>query len=109
MKGPGQYCILDNATIHHALASRLMLEDVFNNLYYFCPPYSPHLKPIEPCFALVKEWIRKHENEALLNPVEYINKAFQLHAVGGANADAVRGHWRLYFANHQAFLDRFFN
>ena len=101
------YGILDNAAIHHVLASRLMLEDVFENRYYFSPPYSPHLKPIEPCFALVKQWIRKHENEALLNPVEYINRAFQLHSVGGALADSVFGHWLLHFANHEAFLNRF--
>jgi transposase len=49
----------------------------------FVPPYSPNLKPIEPCFALVKKWLRQHENEALLNPVVFINRAFDIHSIGG--------------------------
>jgi hypothetical protein len=96
--------VFDNAAIHHSLGSRLMLEDVFTNLYYFLPVYSPHLNPIEPCFALVKEWIRHHEVEALVNPVVFINRAFSEFALGGPSADSVMGHFQLYFANHEAFL-----
>ena len=66
-----------------------MLEDVFDNNYYFLPVYSPHLNPIEPCFALVKEWIRHHEEEALADPVHYINMAFNRYSVGGIQAGSV--------------------
>ena len=51
--------------------------------YYFLPVYSPHLNPIEPCFALVKEWIRHREIEALADPVAFIKLAFGQFAVGG--------------------------
>ena len=75
--------VFDNARIHHTLASRLMLEDVFDHQYYFLPMYSPQLNPIEPCFALVKEWIRHREIEALADPVAFIKLAFGQFAVGG--------------------------
>ena len=97
----GAIGIFDNATIHRTLGSRLMLEDVFTNLYYFLPVYSPHLNPIEPCFA---QWIRHHEIEALADPVVFINRAFSMFALGGPSADSVMGHFQLYFANHEAFL-----
>jgi transposase len=101
----GVYGILDNARIHHVLQSRVILEEVFNGLYVFVPPYSPNLKPIEPCFALVKNWLRRHENAALLDPVGFINNAFQLHAIGEERAASVMGHWHLYFENYNMFLD----
>ena len=105
--GEESFGIFDNsnARIHHVLRSRITLEDVFHGMYRFVPPYSPNLKPIEPCFALVKNWLRQHENEALLNPVVYINRAFDIHSIGGERAASVMGHWRLYFENHQYFLD----
>ena len=82
-----------------------MLEDVFDNNYYFLPVYSPHLNPIEPCFALVKEWIRQHEEEALADPVLYIiNMAFNRYSVGGIQAGSVLGHFNLYISNHEAYL-----
>ena len=40
MLAPGAVGVFDNAAIHHSLGSRLMLEDVFTNLYYFLPVYS---------------------------------------------------------------------
>ena len=89
MTGPGVVGVFDNARIHHTLASRLMLEDVFDHQYYFLPVYSPHLNPIEPCFALVKEWIRHREIEALADPVAFIKLAFGQFAVGGPKADSV--------------------
>ena len=63
------------------------------------------MKPIEPCFALVKEWILNHEDEATLDPVGTINEAFAMFAIGGERANSVRGHWNGYFANYAAFLE----
>jgi hypothetical protein len=99
----GAIGIFDYASIHRTLGSRLMLEDVFTNLYYFLPVYSLHLNPIEPCFALVKEWIRHHEIEALADPLVFINRAFNMFALGGPSADSVMGH-QLYFTSHEFFL-----
>ena len=101
---PDAVGVFDNARIHHTLASRLMLEDVFDNNYYFLPVYSPHLNPIEPYFALVKEWIRNNEEESLADPVHYINMAFNQFSVCGLRAGSVLGHFNLYIANHEAYL-----
>ena len=90
----GAYGIFDNSKIHHVLRSRILLEDVFQGLYRFVPPYSPNLKPIEPCFALVKNWLRQNENEALLNPLLYINRAFDIHSIGQERAASIMGNWR---------------
>ena len=98
----GAIGIFDYASIHRTLGSRLVLEDVFTNLYYFLPVYSLHLNPIEPYFVLVKECIR-HEIEALADPVVFINRAFNMFALGGPSADSVMGH-QLYFTSHEDFL-----
>ena len=68
-----------------------------NGQYFFVPKYSPHLKPIEPCFALVKQYIRQNEEIAKRDPIAFINLAFQRFAIGGLKAGSVRGHWKGYF------------
>ena len=83
MTGPGVVGVFVNARIHHTLASRLTLEGDFDRHYHFLPAYTPHLNSIEPCFALVKEWIRHREIEALADPVAFIKLAFGQCAVGG--------------------------
>jgi hypothetical protein len=60
-------------------------------------PFAPHTKPIETAFATVKRYIREHENEALLNPVDFINVAMAHFGQGGAHNDSIRGHWNRYF------------
>jgi len=103
---PDNVVVLDNATSHHFPDSRIALEAVLNGNYFYSARYSPHLKPIEPCFALVKNWLRNHEDEAVQNPVGTINRAFNLYSIGGENAQSVRGHWNGYFANNAAFLEQ---
>ena len=46
-----------------------------------------------------------HENEAHLSSVKHINRAFDIHSIGGERAASLMGHWRLFFENHQNFLD----
>ena len=93
------YGIFDNARIHTTMNSRrIVVEKVFAEQYYFCPPYSPHLKPIEPCFALEKQWIR-----------EYINRAFHIHSVGETRSGSIIGYWLGYFSNQQLFLNMLLN
>jgi len=70
--------MIDNAKTHHTPASRVVLEQVSGGRYHFSPPYSPHLKPIETSFKLVKEYIHQHELEALFNPVGFIHRAFSV-------------------------------
>lgn len=76
--------LLDNAQTHHTIEARNDLEEAFDGNYYFVPPYSPHLKPIEKGFKLVKEYLKQiNEDEALLNPINFINRAFTLFSIGG--------------------------
>ena len=102
---PHHHLVLDNATIHRAPETTISLEEIFGGSYWFSAPYSPHLKPIEPCFALVKEWIRNHEDEATMDPIGTIGHAFTVFSIGGERADSIRGHWNGYFANYASFLE----
>ena len=102
---PEHHLVLDNATIHHYPTTRIALQEVFNGQYWYSAPYSPHLKPVEPCFALVKEWIRNHEDEATLDPVGTIGRAFRMFEIGGELADSIRGHWNGYFENYAGYLE----
>ena len=105
---PNQYGILDNASIHRTVDTRTKLEEVFNGRYRFCAPYSPHLKPIEKCFKLVKGWI---EGMEMTNPEQYddpimlINAAFDQFSVGRQHANSIRGCWNIYFQLHTNFLN----
>ena len=95
--------MLDNAKIHKTLQSRIALERCFNGDYFYCAKYSPHLKPIEKCFALVKAHIRENEIEATLDPLNFINSAFELFKIGAVRAHCIRGHWKDYFALHDHY------
>ena len=59
------WCLLDNAAQHHTEDTRAVLERVMRGQYYYAPPYSPHLKPVERGFQLIKEWVRAHEIQAI--------------------------------------------
>jgi len=100
-------CMIDNAQIHKTMESTAILEEVFSGNFYFVPKYSPHLKPIEPCFALVKEYIKKNESQAVLNPIQFINSAFNLFAIGNEKSGSIRGHWNGYFNLHKSFNDKY--
>jgi transposase len=97
------FLVLDNARVHKTDEASAVLEAVFNGNYYFGARYSPHLMPIETCFAMVKQYIRNHEIEASLAPVRFIDKAFKRFAIGGSNAHNVYNHFRGYFENHNQF------
>ena len=98
------WVLLDNAAQHHTEETRAELERVTHGQYYYVPPYSPHLKPVERGFKLVKEWIRSHEEEAIQDPVQYINLAFQNYAINGAAADSILHLWDGYVRNHDYFV-----
>jgi hypothetical protein len=102
---PGRtVCMLDNASIHKTDIAIETLEDIFHGRFYYSPKYSPNFKPIELCFKLVKEHIRDNEQEALADPVGFINRTFELFAIGGERAGSVRGCWNQYFHLHANYL-----
>ena len=106
---PHHNIVLNNAAIHHVPETRQVIEALFHGNYWYSARYSPHLKPIEPCFALVKEWIRNHEDEAVDDPIGKIDRAFTVFSVGGERATSIRGHWNGYFAHHEAYLEQLNN
>lgn len=124
------HIVLDNAATHKTAEVVEMLGNVSNNNYTFCAPYSPHLKPVEFGFSNIKRWIRENEQQALADPVEYINRAFHMYSIHGERSTAGKffcfiqlflitihgiyfpfalhaaaGHWGGYFSNHQQYLD----
>ena len=52
--------------------------------------YSPHLEPIEPCFSLVKKYVRR-ENKVIndLECIALIDGAFENYQVGNPNVQKV--------------------
>lgn len=88
--------IIDNAAIHLTDAVRIRLEESFHACFTYCARYSPHLKPIERVFALVKEYIRYNEQRALQDPVGVISEAFELFCIGGPRAHVIHNFFNLY-------------
>jgi hypothetical protein len=67
----------------------------------FSSPYSPELKPIELGFANVKQYIRRHEVQALNDPIGYINQGFELYSIRGPHIDAGKfAKYCVYFSNN---------
>jgi len=102
------FCVLDNARTHHTHDSRVALETVFTGAYHFGARYSPHLMPIETCFAMIKEYIRDNETAATIRPAHFIDRAFRRFAVGGTKAYTIYNHFRGYFENHRQFVGDFY-
>lgn len=57
--------ICDNASVHHSPELVLMCHDAGVLLKYL-PPYSPDLNPIETSFSVLKAWIKRHQDMAVL-------------------------------------------
>mmetsp|Transcript_20823 Transcript_20823/g.28655 ORF Transcript_20823/g.28655 Transcript_20823/m.28655 type:complete len:270 (+) Transcript_20823:320-1129(+) len=100
--------ILDNCSIHKAPLSRQALQQTFTERFFFIPKYSPHLKPIETCFSMVKNEIRK-DDDAELNPIQAINNAFTKYSRGQGGAISIYNHWRGYLINHQHYIEELEN
>ena len=64
----GDWGIYDNASIHKQVDVKLAIDHLFRGNWSFVPPYSPFLKPVEHLFALVKQFLRDHEDEACAAP-----------------------------------------
>ena len=92
-------CICDNSSTHHTYDALVAMDDCFDGFFSFSPTYSPDLKPIEKGFSNVKGWLKDHEDDALLDPIGTINRAFHLYSTLGERSNSARGNWRLYFFN----------
>lgn len=103
---PNSVGIIDNAKIHHTEDSRESLEKLFDGNFYYSPRYSPHVKPIERLFSLVKRALRENEDAAVADPISAINEAFELFEIGGPRCNAVYNLWRMYFINNQLMTAR---
>eukprot|EP01038_Epipyxis_sp_PR26KG_P017401 gene17401-24052_t len=99
--------LVDNCSIHKTVLSLEALEIVSNGYFEFCAPYSPDYKPIERGFCLIKMEIRSHEDEAVQDPVFYINAAFDLYKVGGLKSAACFKHWNIYERIRYSYLCNF--
>lgn len=97
---PNHWNIIDNARIHHTIETRIHMDQIFNGRWTYCARYSPHLKPIELAFSLIKRYLRDNELRAQLNPVALITEAFEIFSVGGARADSVYNMFNLYRRAH---------
>jgi transposase len=104
--GDGLVVMCDNASIHVGADTRKVLEEVTHGLYISIPVYSPHLNPIEKLFALVWKWIQEHEEEALRDPLQWINRGFHEFSIGTPRGHECRNLWNLYLHNHECYLHR---
>jgi hypothetical protein len=101
------FCLVDNATVHHTVASEEALEEVFHGRYMFSEPYCHMDKPVERGFSNVKSFLRAHDAEALRNPLEWINRAFYTYSFQGERSSAAFNHWSYYYENNETYLNGF--
>lgn len=89
----GDIIIVDNASIHHNEAERL-LSDFFHTRdieYIFLPTYSPDFNPAELVFSKVKQVIKRPDYAPVLNADL---KVAILQAVGEVTASDCAGFFR---------------
>ncbi|KAG0434112.1 hypothetical protein DMUE_5294 [Dictyocoela muelleri] len=78
MPNDGKYIVMDNASIHKAIAVREALLQK-NYILRFISPYSPQLNPIEEFFSSLKAHVRQKgvnpNINSLINVIEEILNA----------------------------------
>ena len=69
--------IVDNCSIHHVQEVKDLLRDT-GILYFFLPPYSPDLNPVEELFSYIKYYLREHDLvlESMTSMIPVWNAAF---------------------------------
>ena len=60
----GQVVVMDNLTAHKVGGVKTLIEAAGAELRYL-PPYSPDFNPIEPCWSIVKQRLRKLKARSL--------------------------------------------
>ncbi|MFN9905026.1 MAG: hypothetical protein ACK56F_02730, partial [bacterium] len=68
-------------------------------------PYCPIDKPIERGFSNVKNYLRSHESQAILSPIEWINNAFTLYSTEGERGGVAYKHFNSFHFNYDLYLN----
>lgn len=100
----GAFGLIDNARIHKTTDALASTEMVFKGLYAFSAPYANMDKPVELLFANVKSFLREHEDEAVVQPLLWINRAFEKYSIRGESAHVAAGHFNMYRRNHEFYV-----
>ena len=101
----GAYGLLDNARIHKTPEALASIEIVFDGKYVFSAPYANMDKPVELGFANVKLFLRDHEDEAVVQPLHWINQAFLKYSIHGDSGLVAYNHFASYTRNHEYYLN----
>ena len=101
----GHHGLFDNAKTHKTSEAIRRINMVFRGLFNFVPPYSPHLKPIERGFSMIRSYLRANSREAILNPIKVLNDAFHNYSTLGPSGYKCRKLFNSYKNNHLYFLD----
>lgn len=107
---------LDNTLVNHVAPNKVGMFDncslhktheavIFGGRYTFCPQYSPHLKPIELGFSLIRRWLEEHDDLCQRKPREALETAFFLFSNLGPYGYKIKNLWRQYKRNYQFFLN----
>ena len=65
-----------------------IINEVLKQKFDYLSTYSPELAPVELGFSNVRRYLQEHEVEAIINPIEWINKAFHINSIWGERSDS---------------------
>ena len=100
------FIVLDRAAIHRTDEVKRRFQQISQGRFRYCAAYSPHLKPVELMFKMVKDYIkRRRDEDKIIRPEDLIDEAFRYFSPGGGGCDSVFGCWSLYFKMHAAYND----
>ena len=72
---PNDIIVMDNMRSHHAKAVKQIL-DTSGIKYFYLPPYSPDLNPIEKMWSKIKACLRKEKVRMISGLTDAVKKAF---------------------------------
>jgi transposase len=70
---PGDVIVVDNCAFHHSNIVETLLPQMFAQCgvtLIYQPPYHPQLNTCEYCFSIIKEYLKKCDNEFTLRHTE---------------------------------------
>jgi transposase len=97
---PNAFGLIDNAKVHKSPRALLAIERAFNGNYIFSAPYSPHLKPIERIFKLVRDYLKENEDFAIANPIAALTNAMEKYSINGPDGHKCKEFFALYDRNY---------
>lgn len=97
---PNAFGLIDNAKVHKSPRALLAIERAFNGNYIFSAPYSPHLKPIERIFKLVRDYLKENEELAIENPIAALTNAMEKYSINGPDGHKCKEFFAFYDRNY---------